>query len=996
MKPTGAAPTITIVLARSGDEDSPLLGHLLTQTFPELERICSERKAHLAVIDPCGPTSQHGMPHGGSLALALDVLQQERPILLGLAESSYGWVPTHADVENTGLLLRHPWLHGALKEGMGLLEMVMIEGALRYPPMESRAFFYIVENEEGIGTDAERRPGATVPNIAGTRGAERLAALKARIRRSGFPVRERAAGPEVLAQWIRNDLMGVIEASLSSMENAGTLEAERRAHEAYARTRRRSYLDVDEYVARLNRHLEERGNAGREGSGEAAGNPGLVITGVSGGGKSALIAHWCSQYRELHPDAFIIEHYVGFGTGGGSHHALMRRVMEEIRSRYALETALPERSAEIEEAFPVWLANVQNEELLLAIDALNQLDPESQSLRWLPEYLQPKVRLIVSTAGGESLARLRDRGWPELDVRPLTLRERREVLRSYIGEFGGAISDPQLTRLSESSAGATPLFLRTGIEEMRRARTSEEVNDRIEYYLEAENLTELFDRVLRRLEAEHGHALVRDVATLIRASRQGLGRTELHAITGADARRLDRLLTAMDHHLIQRANLLTFYHDYLRDAVAARYPAAENGNAAGDVHVRIATFFRSQPVSARRAFEEPWQWLQAGRWEELAACIESIPIATTLLVADGGYNLLSYWLEIGERVEMGLAYAQSLKEYERTADPSTLPATVDAIARFLFEAGRYADAEALCRRSLRMRAGDGQGDTLEMTGALDTLVTLLYHVFRSDEAIESSRRALAVRRRTLGEYHPDVARNMADLGALLYAVGRFTEAEEELQQALALCNAHVAREPLLMAMIFNTLGAVRTATGEHQAAHAFFSQALELNRATLGAEHPEAASNITNMAFALHSQGITEDADRLYREAIGIYERTLGPNHPMVAVAVTNLAGVMRGRDEMPEAITLFRRALQIRRDALGDDNVETINSTFRLGWTLHAAGDPVAGESLMQHAIQLMERTLGADHNDVLRLRNISATAVHPARIQRVIKTDLPGVEGR
>ncbi|HVZ39301.1 MAG TPA: tetratricopeptide repeat protein [Candidatus Kapabacteria bacterium] len=980
MQPTGAHPTITIVLARSGDEAGPLPDHLLTQTFPELQRICREREAQLVVIDPCSPASRAGMPHGGRLALALDLLQRERPILLGLAGRSYGWVPTHADVENTGLLLRHPWLHGALQEGMGLLEMLMIEGALRHPPMESRAFFYIVEDEEGIGANTERAADAEGFDAGSGTGAERLAALKARIRRSGFPVRERAAEPEVLARWIQNDLMGVIEASLSSMESTGTIEAERRAHQAYALTRRRSYLDVDDYVARLNRHLEEQGKAHREGSGEAGGNPGMVITGVSGGGKSALIAHWCSRYRERHPDAFVIEHYVGCGTGGGSHHALMRRVMEEIRQRYALETALPERSAEIEEAFPVWLANVQNEELVLAIDALNQLDLESQSLGWLPEYLQPKVRLIVSTTGGESLARLRARGWPELDVRPLTLRERREVLRGYIEEFGGTISGTQLTRLSESSAGATPLFLRTGAEEMRRARTSAEVNDRIEYYLEAHNLTELFDRVLRRLEAEHGEALVRDVATLIRASRQGLGRAELHAITGADAGRLDLLLTAMDHHLIQRDNLLTFYHDYLRDAVAARYLAAENGNAAGDVHVRIATFFRSQPVSARRAFEEPWQWLQAGRREELAACIESIPIATTLLGADGGYDLLDYWLEIGERVEMGPAYAQSLKEYERTADPSALPATLDAIARFLFEAGRYADAEALCRRSLRMRAGDGQGDTLEMTGALDTLVTLLYHVFRSDEAIESSRRALAVRRRSLGEYHPDVARNMADLGALLYAVGRFAEAEEELQQALALCNAHVAREPLLMAMVFNTLGAVRTATGEHQAAHAFFSQALELNRATLGAEHPEAASNITNMAFALHSQGITEDADRLYREAIGIYERTLGPNHPMVAVAVTNLAGVMRGRDEMPEAITLFRRALQIRRYALGDDNVETINSTFRLGWTLHAAGDAAAGESLMQQAIRMMEQTLGANHNDVLRLRSINAETVRTA----------------
>src|SRR5688572_29735537 len=84
------------------------------------------------------------------------------------------------------------------------------------------------------------------------------------------------------------------------------LERERRGHEAFARTRRRAYVENRGVLDRLDRYA-----AVTPGDATAGRSLPLVVTGDSGAGKSALLAHWSERYRLDNPDRFIITHYVG-------------------------------------------------------------------------------------------------------------------------------------------------------------------------------------------------------------------------------------------------------------------------------------------------------------------------------------------------------------------------------------------------------------------------------------------------------------------------------------------------------------------------------------------------------------------------------------------------------------------------------------------------------------------------------------------------------------
>ena len=75
-------------------------------------------------------------------------------------------------------------------------------------------------------------------------------------------------------------------------------------------------------------------------------------------------------------------------------------------------------------------------------------------------------------------------------------------------------------------------------------------------------------------------------------------------------------------------------------------------------------------------------------------------------------------------------------------------------------------------------------------------------------AEEMLRHALAIRKRLLGEQHPDVATNLNDLASLLYAQRKFDEAEPLFREALAMSRKAWGEEDVLVASSLNGLGAL--------------------------------------------------------------------------------------------------------------------------------------------------------------------------------------------
>jgi len=867
------------------------------------------------------------------------LLESTAPIaVVVVLGSCCDWIEQAMNEPEDALDLR---LGGATDLRLRLQELEVLEHLAGNPLIAGRCMVYQSARCSSLGA----------PEGA---GYERVERLKRKIEMQGGAVRFGYTDVEMLHSWVLDDLFGIIDRFFPADGVAAMLAAERRAQEAFARTRRQIYVEMPGYLNDLDYHVRGEG-------------PPLVVIGESGVGKSALLAFWTERYLRAHPGAFAIVHHVGVTASGRDHRALLQRLLHEIRERYHIDEPVPLAADGLDATLPFWLGRVQHEKLLLVIDGLDQLEERSRSLEWLPEYLPPNVKLIVSSVPGDIPNMLSDRNWTMLSLHPLSHHERREVIRRHLDIFRHRIDPGQIDRVSEDATSGNPLVLRTRLEELRTT-TDEELNERIDYFLDATGLDDLFERVLRNLEREHGEELVRETMSLIWASRQGLAASELAEIVGVDLSEIVRLAGAMQFHLMQRQGLLAIYHENLRRAIDNRFIGG-SAERAREVHLRLARYFAERPLTPRRAVEEPWQLMKASARVELALCLSDLDMFRELYREKSLYQLIDYWSTVGDMIDSGRAYLGSLDEAGESDDEEFLPLLCD-LGEFLCNSGSYAAAETVCRRALRIADGRRTEDRSSRRRSLDTLAAVLYRTGRLDEAIEIAERSVESSRADSTAEGIDVARRLLDLGAFYFAARRYDGAERAFLEAARICEGKGDAFLPVLATVVNNLGALRQAMGEPEAAISHFEQAYRLNARIHGGDHPDVASNLVNLAFSQKSIGGLDRAEMLYRQALAIDEHLLGPRHPELAVLLTNLGSLQRDRGDLDAAEASFRRALALRERALDRTNEELLNSMIRLGAVLRMKGARAEAIELYERVLPVAIELYGEEHSTVVAVR--------------------------
>ena len=210
-----------------------------------------------------------------------------------------------------------PWLREH-QGGKSVTELEILHGVLNDPHMAGRARFYLRSRSY-----ATRKGRAYLSQSPEDRA--RQSALKARVRESDFPV-VRYGTPADLARRLERDLWALLDAEFPAASVPDAFERERMRHEAYAAPRRRLYLGGEVYVRQLRSLLR-------------AGTPRILVSGASGGGKSALLANALTGFAS--PKRHLFEHYLGASSDAADPVALVRRLIEHIRRVTGSTEAVP-------------------------------------------------------------------------------------------------------------------------------------------------------------------------------------------------------------------------------------------------------------------------------------------------------------------------------------------------------------------------------------------------------------------------------------------------------------------------------------------------------------------------------------------------------------------------------------------------------------------------------------------------------------------------------
>ena len=418
---------------------------LVKQIFPQLRRLCESRGVTWGEVDLRWGVPDEAKAEGKVLPLCLQEIEHCRPYFIGLLGERYGWVPEEIP---ESLFETQPWLREHLHQSVTALEI--LHGVLRNPGIEKHAFFYFRDPAY-----AAKHPGFTEEEPA---RRERLAKLKDDIRHSGFPVKEPFATPKQLGEWVLRDLTAVIEKRYPIEDIPNALDRAALDHEAYSASRRTVYIGRKEYMERLNAHAADDG-------------PPLVITGESGGGKSALVANWTHNWSEQHPETPVLVHFIGAVPDSANWMAMLRRLLGEFQRKFGIQIEIPDQPDALRMTFANALHMVAARgRLVLVLDALNQIEDRdgAPDLVWLPPVIPANVRLVVSTLPGRPWDDLKKRGWPVLTVEPLTVPEREELIEKYLKRYAKALSPGPARRIAAAPQTGNGLYLSTLLNELRQ------------------------------------------------------------------------------------------------------------------------------------------------------------------------------------------------------------------------------------------------------------------------------------------------------------------------------------------------------------------------------------------------------------------------------------------------------------------------------------------------------------------------------------------------
>jgi tetratricopeptide (TPR) repeat protein len=338
----------------------------------------------------------------------------------------------------------------------------------------------------------------------------------------------------------------------------------------------------------------------------------------------------------------------------------------------------------------------------------------------------------------------------------------------------------------------------------------------------------------------------------------------------------------------------------------------------------------------------------------------------TVVLVERAFPRAENWdWEICDRL-LAHAFATARLIQEWQFDFAEAVALLDRLGLYLKERDRHTQAVAPYQRALAIRRttlGEEHPDCVQSTHVLAEVYRVLEDFAAAEPLL---RQALDSARAILGEGHPDVAERQTDLALLYVSMKKPAQAEPLLEQALTLWRAAFGEEHPKVATALDNLGRVHLMQCDTEQAEPLFQRALAIRRKILGERHADVASSLNHLAELHQAAGRYRQAEPLLQQALAIQSSSLGENHPALAQIFSNLAQLHQATGNYDQAELFFRQALALRREAYGEAHPDFVRSLHGLATLYQSMARYDQAESLYRQALRFQRADLGDNHPDV------------------------------
>jgi CHAT domain-containing protein/tetratricopeptide (TPR) repeat protein len=298
--------------------------------------------------------------------------------------------------------------------------------------------------------------------------------------------------------------------------------------------------------------------------------------------------------------------------------------------------------------------------------------------------------------------------------------------------------------------------------------------------------------------------------------------------------------------------------------------------------------------------------------------------------------------------------------------------------RDLLGRGRGIEAENVARALLARVESIRGPDALEVAEVLDLLWRAVVPSSKvtDEEKREIVERAVAIKERTLGPTHPDLATSLINLGVQRTLAGDLAAAKPLLERALAIREAAFGPDHLLVAGALHRLGGLAMVLHDDEQAKVLLERAQRIRETAYGAGHYDTIRTLVNLAILYQETGDYTAARQRYERALGLAEGMRGSTDLRtldllrgVAVVLSELGGDFAG------AARLNERLLALTERAYGPSDLRLRAPLENLAIDRRDLGDYAAAKALAERSLAIAEAALGPKHAMVAASLHLLAT---------------------